>query len=242
MRLLIIRHADPDYERDSLTQKGWREARLLQQRFEKIKLDKVYCSTMGRAKDTASLILEEKGLEAEYCDWLREFPPLINRPDITDRRKIAWDWLPQDWTCVPEYFLKDSWQDTEIMQEAHVGDVYSDVIKQFDQVLSDNGYERDGLIYRAKRANTDTIAFFCHFGIECVLLSHLMNASPMILWHHTCASPSSVTSLYTEERRQGAAVFRMNYFGDISHLFRADEEPSFQARFCETWDNFDERH
>ena len=29
MRLLIIRHGDPDYEKDSLTEKGWREAALL---------------------------------------------------------------------------------------------------------------------------------------------------------------------------------------------------------------------
>lgn len=29
MRLIIIRHGDPDYERDSLTQKGWREAEPL---------------------------------------------------------------------------------------------------------------------------------------------------------------------------------------------------------------------
>ena len=29
MKLLIIRHADPDYEIDSLTETGHREARLL---------------------------------------------------------------------------------------------------------------------------------------------------------------------------------------------------------------------
>ncbi|MCI5729625.1 MAG: histidine phosphatase family protein, partial [Clostridia bacterium] len=25
MKLIIIRHGDPDYEKDSLTEKGWRE-------------------------------------------------------------------------------------------------------------------------------------------------------------------------------------------------------------------------
>ena len=29
MRLIFIRHAEPDYEHDSLTEKGWREAKLL---------------------------------------------------------------------------------------------------------------------------------------------------------------------------------------------------------------------
>ena len=32
MRFLIIRHGDPDYEKDSLTEKGWREAALLADR------------------------------------------------------------------------------------------------------------------------------------------------------------------------------------------------------------------
>lgn len=32
MKLLFIRHGDPDYEKDSLTEKGWHEAELLGQR------------------------------------------------------------------------------------------------------------------------------------------------------------------------------------------------------------------
>ena len=32
MRLLMIRHGDPDYEHDCLTEKGKREAKLLSQR------------------------------------------------------------------------------------------------------------------------------------------------------------------------------------------------------------------
>ena len=35
---------------------------------------------------------------ATECDWLREFDVLIDRPDVTDRKIILWDWLPQDWT------------------------------------------------------------------------------------------------------------------------------------------------
>ncbi len=82
--------------------------------------------------------------------------------------------------------------------------------------------------------------FFCHFGLECVLLGHLLNVSPMVLWHGTCAAPTSVTTLNTEERREGVAYFRMAAFGDISHLYAAGEEPAFAARFCETFADFKE--
>ena len=36
MNIYIIRHAEPDYARDSLTEKGWHEAELLSRRLCKI--------------------------------------------------------------------------------------------------------------------------------------------------------------------------------------------------------------
>lgn len=78
--------------------------------------------------------------------------------------------------------------------------------------------------------------------MECVLLSHQLGISPMILWHGFCAAPSSVTTVATEERRKGIAAFRMLSFGDTSHLYAAGRQPSFAARFCETYDNMEQRH
>ena len=43
MRILIIRHGDPDYEIDGLTEKGKREAALLAKRLEKEDITAVYC-------------------------------------------------------------------------------------------------------------------------------------------------------------------------------------------------------
>ena len=40
-----------------------------------------------------------------------------------------------------------------------------------------------------------------------------------------------------EERRPGAAYFRVLQFGDISHLYAHGEPPSFMARFCECYGN-----
>lgn len=250
MRLIIIRHGDPDYERDSLTEKGWREAELLAERIAKLDVKEFYVSPLGRARDTASLTLKKMGRKATECQWLREFDARIHRPDASDREMIAWDWLPQDWTKEEDFYRRDLWMTQETMKngisigtgEQGVGAEYEWVIQSFDALLTAHGYERDGDIYRVKRANRDTLVFFCHFGLECVLLSHLMNVSPMILWHHTCAAPTSVTTLYTEERREGIASFRMSGFGDISHLYAKGEEPAFSARFCETYDTMDERH
>ena len=119
---------------------------------------------------------------------------------------------------------------------------YDYVTGKFDKLLAEHGYVREGHYYRVEKPNEDTLVFFCHFGLECVLLAHLIGASPMVLWHGFCAAPSSVTTVNTEERREGIASFRISAFGDISHLYVHDEPPAFAARFCEMYSNTDERH
>ena len=208
-----------------------------------IKLDikDFYVSTMGRAKDTASCTLKKMNRTAKECDWLREFDYLIDRPDVTDRRICAWDWLPQDWTVDERFYQYDHWFENDRMREGNVKYYYDMVTGEFDKVLAEHGYVREGHYYRAEKANNDTLVFFCHFGLSCVLLSHLLSVSPMVLWHGACAAPSSVTTLTSEERRKGIASFRMSSYGDISHLYAHNEPPAFAARFCECYDN-DERH
>ena len=242
MKILIIRHGDPDYEHDSLTPKGWREAEMLAERISGMDISAFYVSPLGRAKDTASLTLKRMGRTATECDWLHEFEAPIDRPDVTDRKMITWDWLPQDWTCEPLFYDYEGWADHPVMAQDQVRTQYNWVTDNFDRLLQAHGYVREDRHYRVEQSNRDTLVFFCHFGVECVLLSHLLCISPMVLWHQMCAAPSSVTTLVTEERREGIALFRMTGFGDISHLYKYGEQPSFQARFCETFDRADERH
>ena len=47
MKLLFIRHGDPDYEHDTLTEKGHREAALLAEKLCKIPIDEFYMSPLG---------------------------------------------------------------------------------------------------------------------------------------------------------------------------------------------------
>ncbi len=241
MKLLIVRHGDPDYTMDSLTEKGWREAGLLAERLAQIETRAYYVSPLGRAKDTASLTLNKVHRTAEECGWLREFHAPIRRPDAGGREMIPWDWLPQDWTADERFFHIDRWQEAEIFRAGRVKAEYDRVTGALDRLLEGYGYRREGYLYSAERPNNDTLVFFCHFGVGCVLLSHLLNVSPMVLWHGTCAAPSSVTTVATEERRAGTASFRMLAFGDISHLYHHGEPPAFAARFRETRDNEWER-
>ena len=64
MKLLIIRHGDPDYSIDSLTETGWIEADVLSEKLTRLDVKAFYCSPLGRAKDTAKATLRKMGREA----------------------------------------------------------------------------------------------------------------------------------------------------------------------------------
>lgn len=241
MQLLIIRHGDPDYSIDSLTEKGWREAEILANRLSKLDVKEFYVSPLGRAKDTASLTLKKMGREAIELPWMQEFFRAdIARPD-GEGRTIAWDWLPQDWTKEERYYDKEKWSDTAIMRDSKVAEEYRWVAEGLDKLLADHGYVREGHCYRVEKPSADRLVLICHFGVQCVMLSHLLGISPMVLWHGFCAAPTSVTTVNTEERRKGIASFRVSSFGDISHLYEAGEPVSLHARFCEYYGKEGER-
>ena len=181
MRLLIVRHGDPDYEHDSLTPKGWREAGMLAERISGMDVSAFYVSPLGRAKDTASLTLKRMGRTATECDWLHEFDAPIDRPDVTDKKMITWDWLPQDWTVDERFYQYDHWYENERLQQSDAKGYYDYVTGKFDKLLAEHGYVREGHHYRVEKPNEDTLVFFCHFGLECVLLAHLIGTVAWIL-------------------------------------------------------------
>ena len=233
MRILLIRHGDPDYVNDTLTEKGRREAALLAKRAVSMNMGECYKSPLGRAKDTATPCLEVTGKTAEILDWLQEFPAQVDLNKNPELEKAYPDVKKEG-----EHFLpRIAWDKNSDLVE-----VYDHVIEEFDRFLAEHGYVREGAHYRVEKESDETVTFFCHFGISCVLLSHLWNVSPFVLWHCLALAPTSVTEVVTEEREQGTAYFRGLKVGDISHLYAGGEEPSFAARFCETYSNKEQRH
>ncbi len=242
MRILIIRHGDPNYELDCLTEKGKREAALLAEVLKKEKIDYFYSSPLGRAKETCAFVAKAMGREQDVVvkPWLREFSHAVTLP-TGEKSGIMWDMLPEVWTKEDKMYDYRAWQEQEFYRKSEIPQAYQEVVNFLDELLKSHGYEREGRGYRVEKANRDTIAFFCHFGLEMVLLSHLLQISPVVLHHHFVALTTSVTTLYTEERRKGKALFRCAGFGDIGHLLAGGEKPSFSARFCEVFES-DERH
>lgn len=293
MRILLIRHGDPDYMHDALTEKGKREAALLAKMAPAMDLGECFVSPMGRAQETASYSLKATHKTAKTVNWLMEFITDLNLNEHPDLReaygtdtplmkdidpqklvgkeylsytnllhpellraflpkadgtvpkyapRIVWDMLPSYYGKHPELSDPKEWRNSEIANAGCMNEAYDYVTGNFDRMLAEHGYEREGGLYHVKKSNHNTVTCFCHLGVICVLLSHLWNLSPFQLWMNLGLAPTSVTELVTEERQEGTAIFRGLRVGDQSHLRAAGEEPSFMARFCEEYSNMEQRH
>jgi probable phosphoglycerate mutase len=257
MRLLFIRHGDPDYVHDDLTEKGRREALLLAAAAKNMNLGTCYVSPLGRAQATARYCLEATGKTAETKDWLHEFPVKLDLnqapefihaySDVKMENGIYkplsfWDMITDYWADEPIYMDPIHWRESPICKAIDVAGKFDEVSAGLDALLAEHGYVREGGHYRVVRENDETLTFFCHFAIASALVAHIWNVSPFTLWFHTQMAPTSVTELITEERHAGIAHFRAQRLGDISHLYAGHEEPSFAGRFCELYSNQNQRH
>lgn len=235
MKLLFVRHGDPDYEHDTLTSKGWKEAELLADRLTRLEVRDFYCSPLGRARDTAGVTLKRLHREATVYDWLQEFPARLTDPE-TGEKRIAWDFMPSYWTKRACFYDKDNWYLDPVMKSGGTESIYRGVTQGIDSLLEKYGYRRDGMFYRTEGGNRDTVVIFCHLGVQFAMLSHLLGISAPVLWQGFFVAPASVTTLVTEERQRGEVCFRCRALGDTSHLYVGSEPASDSGLFQEIWE------
>lgn len=234
MKLIFIRHGDPDYENDTVTPRGQKEVVALNARVKKWVVDRFYCSPLGRARATADGALKDTGRTALTEEFLREFYVRIDDP-ITGKKRIPWDLMPVYWTKVPQLYDKDEWQNAPLYGTGEVAPQREFVVSGIDRILAEYGYIRDGNIYRTEKGSEKTVVFFCHLGVQFVILSHLLGLSAPVLWHGFFVAPTSVTTVATEERQAGKVAFRCKGLGDVSHLYAAGIAPSDSGFFNETF-------
>ena len=238
MRILLIRHAEPDYTIDSLTPKGRVEAELLSRRLIRYDIRDFYVSPLGRAKDTAAYTLNKLNRTAEVLPWLAEFRGRCTDPD-TGKKRLPWDLPPRLWSAFPGAYDIHTWTGAPLFDGSDVTDIWRETTDGADALLARYGFRKDGPVWKSERNTRETVALFCHFGISMAFAGYLMDLSPLALWHRALTLPSSVTELVTEERIPGEVSFRMTRLGDITHLESSGEKRSTAGLFPECFTGVD---
>lgn len=172
MKLIFVRHGDPDYANDCLTETGTRQAQAAAERLKNEHISAVFSSPKGRAVETAKPTAEMLGLPVTVLPFMREIS--WGTPD--GRR----DGIYNPWNGAsaaqaegldllhPDYDTLPFWNGTAFPESC------AEIRAGLDGWLLELGYEREGNRYRCVRENHDTVVLFAHGGSGAVLFAHLL--------------------------------------------------------------------
>ena len=215
MKLLFIRHGEPNYAKDCLTENGIRQAELLAQRLRSEKITAAFMSPMGRAKETAHICVDGTGIPLRECDWLHEFDVKIHGTAGKDIE--IWDLDPRSRND-RLLFDRSEYCHSPLIEDTQTAARAAAAADGIDGILAEYGLIREGDYFRKTADCEETLVFFCHFGITCAVTAYLLGISPILLLTGMSAEPTAVAVLCTDDRFGKYVNFRLHGYGDISHL------------------------
>ena len=72
MRIIFVRHGEPNYEKDCLTEAGHLQASAVAERLREEEISAVWSSPLGRARETADVTASLLNLPVQTLDFMRE--------------------------------------------------------------------------------------------------------------------------------------------------------------------------
>jgi len=233
MILYIIRHADPDYQNDTITELGHKQAKALSEKMKIRGVNRVFSSPQGRALATMKYTTDSLGLEYEIKEWAREV-----WPEMFIQKKTKWGDNMASFDYPGEFYFGSDfsddltkWSDDKLFDGTDAKERYQFIQEQSDQFFEELGYKREknaksSNMYKCIKPNNEKIAMFCHAGFGSTWLSQLLNIPTPLVWSGMFMFPSSVTTILFEQRSDEWAVPRMIELSDVSHLRDNDIEIS----------------
>ena len=220
MRIIFVRHGEPDYDNDCLTSRGIDQAKKTAIRLHNEDIKAVYASPMGRAVQTASYTAEDHGLAVNKLDFMHEI-------NWGSKVKAPLEYDGHPWTLAYELIAAgqlDNWKDHHFFRDNICMDYYDRLSDEIDKFLEGYGLIREGDIYRSKEQSDDTVSIFAHGGSGAVILSHILNLPfPYVL----SAMPygvCSVTIIALEPQNGDMVIPRIELFNDMDHLGEVKKE------------------
>ncbi|MDD4368063.1 MAG: phosphoglycerate mutase family protein [Oscillospiraceae bacterium] len=240
MRLLIIRHGDPDYQHDALTELGQKEAQLLAH-YLSHRLPpprRLFASPLGRAWETASYTARALNQEVTLLPWIEEagvlqyrYAPAQSQAEADQDAAaasprlhplgpsvIAWDIPARDLDRLET--LGNQWyRDPCLVHPA--AEIYLERLQKGLRSFM------DGFGIKPAPGNRwscheplpqGDVAIFCHLGSGLLLISALTGLPAPLLWKRVWLAPSSISSLLLEQQEDSRVNVRITQLGATPHL------------------------
>ena len=220
MLLYIIRHGDPDYETDSLTERGRKQAAAVAKRLYDSKIDTVYSSPMGRARQTAAPLCEMLGTDCHIEDWCYEIWDAVRTPfpdgELKSITKVQKTYYRENGNIDLPYTRAFECQGiAQSGMKAEIGRLE----REGNAFLERLGYQYENGVYKILRPNESRVALFCHAAFSRAWLSVLFHIPLHLMWASTDMTHTGVTVLHFENYQNGFTVPNCLCYSDMSHLY-----------------------
>lgn len=224
MRIIFVRHGEPNYALDCLTEEGKRQAAAAARRLRKEGITEIYTSPCGRAAETAAYTARLLNLPVTTLDYMHEIG--------WGGEGIPWDGHP--WT-LGDLMLQEGfdfqggdWRKHPYFDGNIAAEYEERIGREIDAFLAGQGYRHEGLRYLCETDREKTIALFSHGGSGACALGHLMQ----LPFPYVCSVlPYDFTSIIILNFpvRKGKWVFpRLELFNDIAHIQGSAAGPVLQ--------------
>ena len=226
MRIIFVRHGEPDYEHDCLTPAGRLQAAAAAERLAPEGISKIYSSINGRAQETAGYTARRLGLPVTVLPWMHEISwggpglPENGHPWTLSDRMIdleGYDFAAGDWRKHP-YF------------QGNVAVEYYDMIAgELDKLLAGHGYRHEqGVRFACETDQQETIDLFSHGGSGGCALAHLLALPFPYVTACLTYDFTSVIILSFPVRKGGYVHPRLELFNDTAHIRTDGSGPKIQ--------------
>ena len=175
MRIIFVRHGQPDYVRNCLTETGKLQARDTALRLRGEGIEAIYSSPFGRALETARAAADELGgMPVQILDFMHEL-----YWGGKDGRPVFEGGSP--WHAADEQvrrggdLLSADWAEDPLFENNMVVEQAAQVARGIDEWLLTLGFARDGRYYRrVSQAETPgCVALFSHGGSSTAALARI---------------------------------------------------------------------
>lgn len=223
MRIIIVRHGEPNYEKDCLTPLGIRQAKAVAKRLADEGIEEIYSSPMGRARETAQETADLLGFgEVKIVDFMHELAwGTVGGPLYGDGHP----WM------ISDEMVNEGWDLNRTDWKTHPGFINNRIVKEIEHVeeqtdfwLSTLGYQREGLYYRNVHEDDKqhAIALFCHGGSSTAMLARMLNLTFPYLCATLHLGHTGIATIRFTRRPGELCIPTMDLMGDERHKIGVD--------------------
>jgi len=221
MLLYIVRHGEPDYKTDSLTERGILQAEAVGKRIRDSKINRIFSSPMGRARQTAEPACRLLGLEYQVEEWAHEILPSELYTPFPDGKmksitNVQNTYYRENGNIDLSYY--DAFDAPGISQSG-MNKAVPFIEEHGKEFLERLGYREENGIYRIIRPNTEKVALFCHSAFARAWMSVLFHIPVHIMWASFAYTFTGVTIIEFKNNENGVTAPQCLCYSDVSHLY-----------------------